>query len=228
MKLLNEELKKYKVKLNFQYYDTCPFTDSKLDILEVVLKYVELFESYYHKIFILSSLCDESFKESVPYLVKIYHHFIDELYRDPIDEIYLLHICDTISKIRALEYVDLYKSILTGPITQSAESIIEMLSKSNLEEFDDIIFSLITKENMIPQAWFGQLNEDSKYWCSFVALKCIVNRKDTKYLSFFQELIDDENMAWINFSDSKYRNRLTIEWKKKYRALAERGLSKLK
>ncbi len=227
LKFLNKELKKYKVKLDFQYYDTCPFRKNKLEILEIVLKYVELFENYYHKIFILSSLCDKIYSDSVPYLVKTYHYFIDEIYRDPIDEMYLLYLCNTIAKIEALEYTDLYKSILLGPITQSAEPIIEMLAENNMEEFDGIIFNLIKKENIIPKAWLGELNEDSKYWCSFVALKCIVSRKDKKYLRFFQELVDDKNMAWINFTNSKYKSKLTLEWKNKYKVFAEKGIKKL-
>ena len=66
------------------------------------------------------------------------------------------------------------------------------------------------------------MNEDSKYWCSLVALKCIVNKKDNKYLEFFKELIDDKDMNWIKFTDSKYSNKLTIDLKNKYKALAKK------
>ena len=54
LKALNKELKKYKVKvkLKFQYYDVCPFKENKIEILEVILKYSELFSSIYNKIFI--------------------------------------------------------------------------------------------------------------------------------------------------------------------------------
>ena len=228
LKLLNRELKKYKVKLKFQYYDVCPFNKNKLEIMEIILKYVEQFESYHNKIFILTSLCDGCFKDSVPYLVKIYHYFLNEVYKDPIDEAYLLDLCDTIAKINAFEYIDLYKGILLVPITQSAESIIEMLSEFHSEEIDDIILSLVKKENLIPKAWFGELNEDAKYWCSLIALECIVNKKDEKYLSFFKELIADKDMTWIKFTDSKYKNNLTKELKNKYKLLAEKGIKKIK
>ena len=163
LKHLNNDLKKYKVKLEFQYYDVCPFKESKIEILEVVLR-----------------------------------------------------------------YVDLYESIISRPMTQSAEPIIEMLSKFNIEKFEPIIFNLIKKENLIPKAWLGELNEDSKYWCSLVALKCIVNKKDNKYLDFFEELIDDQDMNWIKFTDSKYANKLTIDLKNKYKSLAKKGINKIK
>jgi len=228
LKLLNKDLKKYKVKLKFQYYDTCPFIENKFEILELILKYVESFTSIYHKIYILSSLCDKYYKNSVPYLVKTYHSFIDEIYKVPMDEMYLLHLCNTIAKINALEYTDLYESIISCPMTQSAEPIIEMLAKMNIEKFDDIIFNLIKKENLIPTAWLGELNEDSKYWCSLVALKCVVNKKDNKYLYFFNELIADKDMEWIKFTDSKYKSKLIVELKNKYKLLAEKGIKKIK
>lgn len=72
------------------------------------------------------------------------------------------------------------------------------------------------------------MNEDSKYWCSLVALKCIVNKKDNKYLDFFKELIDDQDMNWIKFTDSKYANKLTIDLKNKYKSLAKKGINKIK
>ena len=228
LKFLNRDLRKYKIKLKFQYYDVCPFNENKLEIMHIILKYVELFENYHNKVFILSSLCDKCFKDSVPYLVKIYHYFLNIVYSNPIDEIYLLYLCDTIAKINALEYIDLYKSIILSPMTQSAESIIKMLSENNMVEFDELIFNLVKKENLIPMAWIGELNEDSKYWCSYVALKCIVDKKDKKYLDFFKEILEDESMSWINFSDSKYKNKLTLEWKNKYRLLSEKGIKKIK
>lgn len=228
LKLLNKELRKYKTKLKFQYYDVCPFDEKNFEIMEIILKYVEQFESYYNKIFILTSLCDEYFKDSVPYLVKTYHYFLNEVYSVPIDESYLLILCDTIAKIKAFEYVDLYKGILTGPITQSAESIIKMLSEFCFEENDEIILSLVKKENLIPKAWIGDVSETCKYWCSYIALKCIVDKKDKKYLSFFNELLEDELMPWIEFTDSKYKNKLTLEWKSKYKLLVEKGIRIIK
>lgn len=230
LKTLNKELKKYKVKLKlkFQHYSICPFKENKIEILEVILKYSELFSSIYNKIFILSSLCDKYYKDSIPYLVKIYHSFINDVYEVPIDEMYLIYICDTMAKINALEYIDLYESIISCPMTQSAEPIIKMLAKANIEKIDNIIFNLIKKENLIPKAWLGELNEDSKYWCSLIALKCIVNKKDKKYLDFFKELINDEDMNWIKFTNSKYKNRLTINLKKQYKLLAEKGINKIK
>lgn len=113
-------------------------------------------------------------------------------------------------------------------MTQSAEPIIEALAKYCFDDFEEIILSLVKKENLIPRAWLGELNEDCKYWCSFVALKCIVKKKDVKYLSFFQELLEDQSMAWLNFSDSKYRESLTKEWKTKYKKLAEKGIRQAK
>ena len=228
LKLLNKELRKYKIKLKFRYYDVCPINENKLEAMEIILKYADQFESYYNKIFILTSLCDRCFKDSVPYLVKIYHYFLNKVYSVPIDETYLLFLCDTIAKIKAFEYLDLYKGIISGPITQSAESIIKMVSKYYFDEFDDILLTLIKKENLIPKAWIGEVSEDTKYWCSYIAMKCIVNKKDKKYLPFFHEILEDEFMSWINFSDSKYKNKLTLEWKKKYKLLAEKGIKKIK
>lgn len=227
LKHLNKELRKYKVKLCFKYYPTCPFSDHQLEIMELIIKYADCFDSYHHRIFILSSLCDEHFKDSVPYLVKTYHYFLSEVYSVPKDEMYLLFLCDTIAKINALEYIDLYESMISRPMTQSAESIIIMLSKMNVDQVDDMIFDLIKKENLIPKAWFGELNEDSKYWCSLVALKCIVNKKKDKYLAFFNELVQDKDMAWIKFVESKYKSKLTLEMKKKYKVLAEKGIKQI-
>ena len=119
-------------------------------------------------------------------------------------------------------------TILTGPITQSAESIIKMLSEFCFEENDEIILSLVKKENLIPKAWIGDVSETCKYWCSYIALKCIVDKKDKKYLSFFNELLEDELMSWIEFTDSKYKNKLTLEWKSKYKLLVEKGIKKIK
>ena len=85
--------------------------------------------------------------------------------------------------------------------------MIKMLAEYNINEYDDIILGLVKKENLIPEAWIGVLNEDSKYWCSYIAMKCIVDKKDEKYLSFFNEILGDEFMCWINFSDSKYKNK---------------------
>ncbi len=228
LKCLNKELKKYKVKLSFEFYDECPFKENKIEILELVLKYVESFSSVYNKIFILSSLCDKFYKDSIPYLVKTYYYFIDEVYKEPIDEIYLIHICDTISKINALEYIDLYEKIISRSMTQSAESIIKMLSSMNIERIDDCILKLIKKENLIPKSWLGTLNEDCKYWCSLVSLKCIVNKRDNKYLALFKELLEDDDMEWIEFTDSKYKYKLANSLKKQYKLLAKKGMNKIK
>ena len=228
LKALNKELKKYKVKLKFQYYDVCPFKENKIEILEVILKYSELFSSIYNKIFILSSLCDKYYKDSIPYLVKIYHSFINEVYEVPLDEMYLLHICDTMAKINALEYIDLYEKIISRSMTQSAESIIKMLSSMNIERIDDCILKLIKKENLIPKSWLGTLNEDCKYWCSLVSLKCIVTKRDNKYLALFKELLEDDDMEWIEFTDSKYKYKLANSLKKQYKLLAKKGMNKIK
>ena len=84
--------------------------------------------------------------------MEIYYYFIDKIYRNSRDEIYLNYLCETIAKINAIEYADLYKDILLSPMTQSAESIIKMMSANNAVEFDEIIFTLIKKENLIPKA----------------------------------------------------------------------------
>ena len=41
------------------------FKENKIEILEVILKYSELFSSIYNKILILSSLCDKYYKDSM-------------------------------------------------------------------------------------------------------------------------------------------------------------------
>jgi len=223
LKQLNKELKKYKIKLNFRYYDICPFKDHKLEVMNIVIKYSKELESYHNKIFILSSLSDEEFKNAIPYLIDIYFYFLNNIYGMPRDEIYLFYLYETISKIKSFEHKELYKKILCGPINQYAESIIKMVSNFNMQEFDDIIFNLIKKENLIPNLWIGELNEDCKYWCSYIAMKCIVQKKDKKYLNFFKEIIDDNEMAWIKFSNSKYGNKLTNKCKNEYKKLAKKG-----
>ena len=108
-------------------------------------------------------------------------------------------------------------------MTQSAEPIIEMLSKFNIEKFEPIIFNLIKKENLIPKAWLGELNEDSKYWCSLVALKCIVNKKDNKYLDYYDERLnmylflnmkenDKENIlnSKLVYNNNKFVNEINV------------------
>ncbi len=227
LKSLNHELKKYKVKLSFQYYDVSPFNKKDIEVVDIVLKYSDILESCYNKIFILSSLGNIGFSKVVPYLVDLYFYFIKNVYSIPRDEIYLLHLCDTISKINSLEHRELYKKILCGPITQSAESIILMVSRYNSFEYDEIIFNLIKKENLIPNLWIGELNEDCKYWCSFIALKCIVSKKEKKYLNFFKSIIDSKSLEWLNFSESKYSKKLTLEWNEKYKKLANQGYNML-
>lgn len=227
LKLLNKELKRYHVKLKFQYYDVSPFKQHNSDVVDIILKYSEMLESYYNKIFIVSSLCDKCFKSAVPYLIDLYDTFLKKIYNLPQDEIFLLHLCVTISKINSLEHKELYKKILCGHITQSAEPLIIMVSKFNDNEYEDIIFNLIRKENLIPDLWVGKLNEDSKYWCSFTALKCIVKKKNKKYLDFFKSIMDDQDFEWLNFSKSKYREKLMLEWKTKYKKLAQIGVNKI-
>ena len=231
LKLLNKELKKnhVHVKVDFHYYDSCPFKKTNTEIGKIILKYVDMLEDYHNRIFVLSSLCDEHFKECVPYLLKVYHDFINNVYKDPIDEEFLNWICNTLAKIKSFnEYTSLYKEFLCSSLTESAEPIIEGLAENCFDEFEENILGLVKKENMIPQAWLGKLSEDSKYWCSFVALKCIVRKNDIKYLSFFQELLEDKDMVWLSFTESKYQKILTIEWKNKYKKLAEKGINKLK
>lgn len=224
---LNKELRKYNVKLIFQYYDVSPFKKNNAEIVDIILKYSDMLESWYNKIFILSSLCDEGFKNAVPYLVDLYFYFIENIYSIPSDEIYLIHLCDTISKINSFEHKELYKKILCGPMTQSAESIIMMVSRYNSDEYDHIIFDLIKRENLIPSLWIGELNEDNKYWCSYVSLKCIVFKKNKKYLEFFKTLIECETIEWLHFSKSKYCEKLNLKWNTKYKKLAKQGYDKI-
>ena len=64
---------------------------------------------------------------------------------------------------------------------------------------------------------------DCKYWCSFIALRCIVSKKEKKYLNFFKSIIDSKSLEWLNFSESKYSKKLTLEWNEKYKKLANQG-----
>ena len=41
LKSLNKDLKKYKIKLKFQYYEVCPFNENKLEIMHIILKNVD-------------------------------------------------------------------------------------------------------------------------------------------------------------------------------------------
>lgn len=225
---LNQKIRKYKVKLEFQYYDVCPFNGGTKELLELVLEYVEKFEDLHNKIFILSSLCDEYYKDCIPYLVTFYHSFVKNVYKTPQDEVYLQYLCNTIARINAIEYIELYESVITNPMTQAAEPIIEMMSKLDVEKIDNIIVNLIKKENLIPNAWVGKLNEDTKYWCSLVALKCIANKCSHKYFDVLNSLIDDQNMEWIKLSESKYKDKLINSLKKQYKLIAEKGIKKIK
>lgn len=230
LKQLNKDLRKHKIKakLDFIYYDKCPFREYKSETVEVVLKYVDLLSSFHNKIFILSSLGEKCYKECTPYLVNTYHTFLNEVYKTPRDEMDLLYLCDTIAKTNSLEYIDLYENIISNPMTPSTEPIIEMLAKFNIARIDSIIFKLIKKENLIPEEWVGYPNEDDKYWCSIIALKCIVKKKDKKYLEFFKELIDDNDMDWIKLTDSKYAKSSIKNLKKKYKLFAQRGINRIK
>ena len=98
LKQLNKELKKYKIKLNFRYYDICPFKDHKLEVMNIVIKYSKELESYHNKIFILSSLSDEEFKNAIPYLIDIYFYFLNNIYGMPRDEIYLFYLYPPVSR----------------------------------------------------------------------------------------------------------------------------------
>ncbi len=227
LKLLNKELKKYHIKLKFKYYVSCPFKIFDDQLLNIILKHIENFDDYYSKIFILSSLGDEYFSECVPYLIDVYEYFIENIYAKPQDDLLMSILCETIRKIKCSKYTDLYAKLFEMKKTSSFESIINMISEMNMLNFEDKIFELIFKETLIPLSYIGLLSEDEKYWCSIVALKYIVNRKNKKYLSFFQRIINDENCCQIYFSDSKYKKTIETNLKKKYKKLAERGLKKL-
>ena len=122
--------------MKFQYYDVCPFKENKIEILEVILKYSELFSSIYNKILILSSLCDKYYKDSIPYLVKIYHSFINDVYEVPLDEMDLIYICETMAKINALEFGKFSVSLGAGRREKDdvIEVLKEVLSKDDVDE----------------------------------------------------------------------------------------------
>ena len=40
-------------------------------------------------------------------------------------------------------------------------------------------------------------------------------------------MLEDESMQWVDFSDSKYKQKLSLELIRKYKLLDEKGIRKL-
>lgn len=227
LKKLNKEIKKFKVKLKFEYYNKSPFNEKDNEVISIIINYVNMFENYRSKIFILSSLGVEGFYQAIPYIVSIYKSFVSDIYEKPMDEILLLHICDTISKIKSKEHINLYKELLNLPVTPSIVSIINMIDIMKLTELDEDVFNLIEKENKIPNLWVGELNETDKYWVSQTALEYISNKNDKNYYYYLKKFLNPEKLEWIVFSKSKYQKINYIDCYKKYVDIAKKGISRL-
>ena len=228
LKELNEELKRrYGFKLKFWFYPSSPFSEKDREVIPLILNFAAKLHNVKNKIFLLSVLGVKGYDEAVPALVEEYKFILLYKYNEPFDELLLLHLCDTVAKIESKKHFNLYVDLLTLPSTTALESIIKMLEKMKILEAEEYIFNLIEKENIIPQAWIGSVNEDLKYWCSLCALKYIIKRKDLKYYHFIQKFLHPEKLEWIQFTSSRYTATHYLNCYKKYISLASKGIALL-
>lgn len=216
LKEMNNKLKNYHVKLVFQVY-----AYEKKSIIEnenikvVILEYIHKFRSFYSKIFILSCLWGPLCEDCIPILVSSYREFMRE-YSNPKDEIFCQYLADTIKKNNCAKYMNLYIDLLNDNISPSAGSIIEMVSLLDLNECESILLELVEKENVIPESWKGKLNEDDKYYCSLVALKCLQKSESSAVKTLILEWKKYDVMPWIKFEKSPDYNYLMKTTNRKY------------
>ena len=227
LKELNQKLKPEGVRLKFWYYDVSPFTEADKRVIPIILSHTDRLHSDKNKIFLLSALGVRGYDEAVPALVDEYKFYNDNRYSEPLDELLLLDLCDTIARIASKKHIDLYVELLRMPPTTALASIIKMLGKMKISGADEAIFNLIERENKIPQAWIGKPNEEDKYWCSLNALEYMIDKRDAKYRGYIQKFLHPEELDWIRFSESEYRKANYASCYKKYIALAQKGLSGL-
>ena len=227
LKELNVLINCYKVKLKMQYYDKSPFDVKDKTVISIIINYANKFENYKYKIFLLSTLGVRGFDEAVPYLIEQYKFFNLEIYSEPLDDLLLLDLCNTIAKIESEKFIDLYIEMLKLPATTALECIIKMLDKLNIDKAEEYIFSLIEKDNKIPKAWIGKPNEEDKYWCSQKAFEYIINRKNIKYYSFIEKFLNPEKLEWIQFTESKFQKENYSNCYNKYMQIAQKWLKYL-
>lgn len=202
LKGLNRELKQFHIKIKFERYENSPFTTSDVDVIPIILKYVDMCELKANKVFLLSTLRSPGFHQAVPFLIDFYKELL-QCYHTPEDELLLLSVCETIGKIRSEKYIEQYINLLNMTITPSAECLINMLSKMpNTIEIENCIFSLIEKENLIPEAWMGGPSEIYKYYCSQTALSYICDMDRQKYHSFIEQFLSPQELSWVHFLNS--------------------------
>ena len=224
LKGLNRELKKFHVKLRLVRYEDSPFSSSAVDVMPIIFKYVDMCEQKYNKVHLLSTLRSPHFHNAIPYLINFYKKELED-YDTPQDEYVLLSICETIEKIGSDRYIDQYIDLLKNPITPSAECIIKLLTKMPITpQIETCILSLVEKENIIPEAWIGKLNETDKYWCSQLALTFIAKNKNEKYHSYIERFMFPQNFSWIYFTESDYCQSNYCECYKQYIKIASKYL----
>ena len=226
LKNLNDELKLFYVKLRLERYENSPFSESDIDVIPIIFKYVGMCEQKYNKVHLLSTLRSPHFYNAIPYLINFYKKELED-YDIPQDEYVLLSVCETIEKIGSDRYLDQYIDLLKNPITPSAECIIRLLTKMPVTpQIETCILSLVEKENIIPEAWIGKPNETDKYWCSQTALSYIANKNEQKYYSYLERFLFPQNLSFIYFAESKFCQSNYSECYKQYAKIAKKGLEK--
>ena len=225
MKNLNRELRKFHVRLRMERYEDSPFSENDTAVIPIILKYVGLCEKKHNKAHLLTTLRSPRFYEVVPHLIDFYKKILAD-YHLPEDEMVLLSVCETIEKIGSDRYIDQYIDLLHATITPSAECLIRLLCKMpRSPQIDACIFSLVEKENKIPEAWVGRPNETDKYWCSQVALSCIVETK-TSSTAYLEQFLTPQKLPWIHFTESKYCKYNYLECYKSYIKIASEYMDK--
>ena len=227
LKEMNKAIKGYRVKLKFQYYNESPFSEKDKAVIPIIIRYSDELKSYKNRLVILSALGVQGFDEAVPYLVEQYKIFNLEIYSAPFDDLLLLDLCNTIAKIGSRDYINLYIEMLKLPPMAALESIIKMLGNFKIDEVDEHIFALIERENKIPEAWIGLLNETDKYWCSQKAFEYIIKKKRPEYRQFIEKFLTPEKLPWIQFAESSFQKQNYSHCYKKYIDIAKRGLKYL-
>ena len=219
LKEMNSKLKPYHIKLSFQVYAyEKELIVSNENTKKIILEYVNKFQSIYAKVFVASSLWGTICEDCTPLLIELYGSIIRE-YETPQDERYCQYITDTIAKNKNEKYLNLYINLLKGVISPSAGSIIEMVASLCIEKCEDVLLELIEKENIIPDAWKGKLNEDDKYYCSLVSLKCLLKSRSSMVKAFIDKLKKYDEIPWVQFTKSKISESLKSSTNKKYNDL---------
>ncbi len=215
---LQKELYAELKKSGFNFHDhrqfnCCTFKEKDKQVVPVLIRYIDRFESEGCQMQYLSALGVKGFNDATEYLISKYKYYL----RPEYNQMNLNVVSQTLAKICDLRYLDDYFKILSDDVTIDACYLVQMLGKLKVEAAIPYLIKLLDCVNIIPEKWERTVLENGKYYVSQCAIEALGKFKKKELNKYIEKFLNPSDLQWINYSEES-KNLLKSTYKEYIKA----------